>query len=54
MEGKWARTRWIDQISKDIKIRGENWEEIQENRKWENRYFWVFRCYSRPISSEMT
>ena len=25
-------TRWIDQIRKDIGMRGENWEEIQENR----------------------
>ena len=41
MEGKRPRerpkTRWIDQIRKDIKMRGENCEEIQENRKWENR-----------------
>ena len=22
------RTRWIDQIKKDIEMRGENWEEI--------------------------
>ena len=24
------RTRWIDQIRKDIEMRRENWEEIQE------------------------
>ena len=35
------RTRWIDQIRKDIKIIGENWEEIKENRKWENRDGWL-------------
>ena len=23
-------TRWIDQIKKDIEMRGENWEEIQQ------------------------
>ena len=34
------RTIWIDQIRKDIQMRGENWEEIQENRKWENRDGW--------------
>ena len=36
MEGKWPRgrskTRWIDQIRKNIKMRGENWKKIQENR----------------------
>ena len=32
-----AKTRWIYQIPKDIKIRGENLEEMPENRKWENR-----------------
>ena len=44
-----ARTRWIDQIRKDIEIGGENWKEVQENRKWENRDGWRFLCYSRPI-----
>ena len=41
MEGKLPRgrywTRWTDQIRKDIEIKGAKWEEIQENRKWENR-----------------
>ena len=41
MEGNrpWGklRTRWIDPIRKDIEMRGKNWEEIQINRKWENR-----------------
>ena len=23
-------TRWIDQIRKDIEMRGENWEEVRE------------------------
>jgi hypothetical protein len=31
------KTRWIDQIRKDIEMRGKKWKEIQENRKWENR-----------------
>ena len=31
------RTRWTDQIRKNIELRGEDWEEMQENRKWENR-----------------
>ena len=46
MEGKpprgRPRTRWIDQIRKDVEMRGENWEEILENRKWENRDGWRF------------
>ena len=36
MEGKRprerSRSRGIDHIRKDIEMRGENWEEIQENR----------------------
>ena len=31
-----------DQIRKDIKMGGENWEEIQEKRKWENQDGWRF------------
>ena len=27
------KPRWIDQIRKDTEMRGENWEETQENRK---------------------
>ena len=58
MEGKQprgiARTRWIDQIRKDIELRGKKWDKIQENRKWENRDGWRFLCNSRPISLEMT
>ena len=34
MEGKRPRrrpkTKWIDQIRKDIEMTGENWEEIQD------------------------
>jgi hypothetical protein len=29
-----SSTRCIDQIGKDIEMRGKN-EEVQENRKWE-------------------
>ena len=58
MEGKRPRsrprTRWIDRIRKDIEMRGENWEEMQENRKWENRGGWRFLCNSRSISLETT
>ena len=46
MEGKQPRGRLrtsrIDQIRKDIEVRRENKEEIQENRKWENRDDWIF------------
>ena len=40
MEGKrpsGLRIRQKDQIRKDIEIKRENLEEIQENRQWENR-----------------
>ena len=43
----------MDQIRKDIEMRGENWEEIQENRKWKNRDSSKFLYNSRPISLEM-
>ena len=58
MEGKQPRgipkIRWIDLIIKDIGMRGENWEETQEKRKWENRHVWRFLCNSQPISLETT
>ena len=44
----------IDQIRKAIEMRGGNWEEIRENRKWENIDGWIFLCNSRPISLETT
>ena len=56
MEGKQPtgrpRSRWRDQIRKDIEMRGENWEEKQENRKWENRDGWRFHCNIRAIHLE--
>jgi hypothetical protein len=46
MDGKLPRgrpkTKWIDRIKKDVEMRGENWEEIQDNSKWENRDGWRF------------
>ena len=48
------RTRWIDQIRKDIEKRRENWEVIQENRKWENRDNWRILFSSLPITLETT
>ena len=40
MEGKRPRrprTRWTEKIRKDLEMKGENWGEIQENRKWDSR-----------------
>ena len=58
MEGKQTsarpRTRWISEIRKDLEMRGGNWEEKQENRKWEKRDGWRFLCNSRSISLETT
>ena len=47
------QTKWVDQIWKDIEMRGENWYEIQENRKWGNRDSWRFLCKS-TLSLGMT
>ena len=46
-----ARTRWIDQIRRDLEMRGETWEEIQKEQKVvvQSR---LFLCNSRPISLE--
>ena len=33
-------------LEKDIEIKGENWEEIEENGKWEDRDGWRFLCNS--------
>ena len=35
-----------DKIRKDIQMRGKCWEEIQENKKWENIEDWRFICNS--------
>ena len=35
-------------------MREEYWEEIQGNRKWENRDGWRFLCNSQPTSLETT
>ena len=48
------RIRWIDQIRTYIEMRGGNWEEIQENRKWENRDSWKSLYNTWPISLETT
>ena len=34
------RTKCVEQIRKNIDMRGGNWEEIQENRKWEIKDGW--------------
>ena len=36
-------------LKKDLEMRGGNQEEIQENRKWENRDGLRFLCNSQPI-----
>ena len=49
------RTRWIDQIKKDIEMGGANLEEIQKKYlKWENRDASRFLSNSRPRSLETT
>ena len=43
------RTRWLDQIRKDIEKREGNWDEVEAKRKWENRDSWGYLCDSRDI-----
>jgi hypothetical protein len=40
----------MDQFKNDINIKGGNWEEISENRKWENTDGWKFVCNNLSLS----
>ena len=55
MRSRWYKmlhTKWreydqqedpeLGKITTDIELRGENWEEIQEDRSWDNRNGWRF------------
>ena len=47
------KTKWINQIRKDIEMRGENWEEIEDKGSG-RRDCWRFLCYSGPKYFEST
>ena len=50
----WTKNFSLCPLRRYIEMRGETWEEIQENRKWEIRDGWRFLCNSRCIPLKMT
>ncbi|PSN33761.1 hypothetical protein C0J52_21677 [Blattella germanica] len=42
------RTRWLDQVRKDIEKRDQDWIEMQITEVWMDRDDWRFLCNSRP------
>ena len=50
-ENVWKTTKrktqnQMDRPNQNIEMRAEYWEEIQENKKWEDRDGWRFLCNS--------
>jgi hypothetical protein len=48
------RTRWMDQVKRDMEKRGKKWTQVQQDREWEDRDRWRFLCNSRPKELETT
>jgi hypothetical protein len=48
------RTRWTDQVMRDVKKRGKKWTQVKQDREWEDRDRWRFLCNSRPKKLETT
>jgi hypothetical protein len=48
------RTRWMDQVMRDVEKRGRKWTQVKQDREWEERDRWRFLCNSRPKKSETT
>jgi hypothetical protein len=42
------RTRWMDQVKRDMEKRGKKWMQVQQDREGEDRDRWRFLCNSRP------
>jgi hypothetical protein len=48
------RTRWRDQVMRDVEKRGKKWMQVKQDREWEDRDRWRFLCNSQPKKLEMT
>jgi hypothetical protein len=48
------RTRWMDQVMRDVEKRGKKWTQVKQDREWEARDRWRFLCNSRPKKLETT
>jgi hypothetical protein len=48
------RTRWMDQVKRDMEKGGKKWTQVQQDREWEDRDRWRFLCNGRPKELETT
>jgi hypothetical protein len=48
------RTRWMDQVMRDVEKGGKKWMQVKQDRKWEDRDRRRFLCNSRPKKLETT
>jgi hypothetical protein len=48
------RTRWMDQVKREMDKRGKKWTQVQQDREWEDRDRWRFVCNSQPKELETT
>jgi hypothetical protein len=42
------RTRWMDEVKREMEKRGKEWMQVIQDREWEDRDTWRFLCNSRP------
>jgi hypothetical protein len=49
-----AKTRWMDQVMRDVEKKGKKWTQVKHDREWEDRDRWRFLCNSRPKKLETT
>jgi hypothetical protein len=38
------RTRWMDQVMRDVEKRGKKWTQVKQDRELEDRDRWRFLC----------
>jgi hypothetical protein len=48
------RTRWMDQVKRDMEKRGKKWTQVNQDNEWEDRDRWRLLCNSRPKELETT
>jgi hypothetical protein len=48
------RSRWMDQVKRDIEKRGKKWTQVKQDREWEDRNRRKFLCNSQPKELETT
>jgi hypothetical protein len=54
LRGRRPRTRWMDQVMRDVEKRGKKWMQVKQDREWEDRDRWRFLCNSQPTKLEKT